>query len=85
MTHTNGLNRSSRAPSVVLLTWMGARSHSDNNPPPQHAKSRLGVGTKLGDFKTTFHLALARLLGMQVHGCTFHTRAPHGNTAFPVF
>lgn len=43
------------------------------------------MGRNLGDFEATVHLPLARLLGMQVHGCTFHTQAPHGNTAFPVF
>lgn len=73
---TNSWNWSHRPPVLGRITWTGPTNA------PQHAESRLDGGG--GDSEATFPLPLARLLGMQVHGCTFHTQAPHGNTAFPV-
>lgn len=88
----NRLKMATRAPFMALVNGSKSRGSrvksaivASTDEAAPNAKSWLDVAGRIrGLFKKILHLRFPPV-GMQVHGRTFLTEAPHGNTAFPVF
>lgn len=79
-----------RAPFMAVVMRMSGGLGSQNSCRGVGRRGRtickvtVGCGEEFGAFKKILPSRISPI-GMQVHVRTFHTGAPHGNTAFPVF